>query len=177
LDRLSAGAAPLTLSDINSSLGTEEMPDPAAAPELAPASAPPLSLAQEVAGTMNPARQDFTYDEKAPPPPAQTLWQWDPAFAARLPKEVPQLPSPVSDTDVSPSELQVALAPDGTVEHALLENSSQNPELDQQAILAVRRLRFRPVEGQGLTWGQVTVFWHATAPPAEVVVPTPPSSQ
>ena len=177
LVRLSAVETSLPFSGINSSLGTDEKPAPAAAPDLTPASAPLLSLAQEVTATMNPARQVFTYDEKAPPPPAQTLWQWAPAFAARLPKEVPQLPSPVSDTDVSPSQLQVALAPDGTVEHALLENSSQNPELDQQAIFTVRRLRFRPAEGQGLTWGQVTVFWHTIAPPAEVVVPTPPSPQ
>ena len=177
VDHLSARESALAFADLHSGLGGNEAPATAPAPVEPLTAAPVPSLAQEVATTMNPDRQAFTYDETAPLPSTRTLWEWDPAFAARLPAQVPVLTSPVTDTDVNPTELQVALAQDGTVEHVLLENSSQKPELDQQAILALRKLRFHPVDSAGDTWGRVAVFWHATAPPPEVVVPTPPTAQ
>jgi TonB family protein len=88
------------------------------------------------------------------------------------------LASPVSDTDLSPTELRVAVDPSGTVRNVLLEATCQKPELDQQAILAARKVRFRPSSVQpGLDWGRLTIFWHATAPPTPPPpVPTPTTS-
>ena len=178
IDHLSVRESGRVLADMNSNLGTDQAPPPAAGPAEQPIlSVPAPSLAEEVTATLNPSRQAFVYDESAPLPPNHTTWEWDPAFATRLPAQIPGLPSPVSDTDVNPTELQVALGPDGTVEHVLLENSSQKPDLDQQAILALRKMRFEPGSATGDTWGRVTVYWHATAPPPEVVVPTPPTAQ
>jgi TonB family protein len=81
------------------------------------------------------------------------------------------LASPVSDTDLSPTELRVAVDPSGTVRNVLLEATCQKPEVDQQAVLAARKVRFLPSDQPGLAWGRLTVFWHATAPPA----PPPPT--
>jgi TonB family protein len=99
----------------------------------------------------------------------------DPALALRQSAAAPDLPSPVSDTDLNPTELRVAVDAQGTVQHVMLEESCQKPELDQQAILAARKLRFHPAAQLGLAWGRVTIFWHCTAPPREEVVPTPPT--
>jgi TonB family protein len=90
---------------------------------------------------------------------------------------VPDLPSPVSDTDLKQTVLRVAVGPDGTVEHVLLEQPCQQPELDQQAILATRKVRFAAGDQPGLLWGRATIFWHYTAKPREEVVPTPPTTQ
>lgn len=151
---------------------------PAAAPgenhPLVHAVAP--SLQQEVTANMHPARQPFSYDETVPPPMTKTSWQWGADLAARPPAVVPDLPSPVSDTDLNPTELRVAINADGSVEHVLLEETCQKPELDQQAILAARKLRFGALADSGIVWGHVTVFWRSTSPPREVVEPTPPTT-
>jgi TonB family protein len=163
------------LSEINSSLGTQQLPAAAEADiyPIVPAAEPPLQ--QQVIADLHPARQPFSYDENVPAPDTKTTWQWDPAFAARQATDAPDLPSPVSDTDLSPTELRLAVSADGTVQHVLLEETCQKPELDQLAILAARKLRFHPATQPGLAWGRATVFWHCTPPPREVVVPTPPS--
>jgi hypothetical protein len=173
-DRVSPGELPSDFPVINSPLGAKEWPA-AAGPEtsypLTPTAAMPL--ADQVAADMHPTRQPFTYEEAPPIPATGTTWQWDAAFAGRAPTMAPALPSPVSNTDLNPTELRVALGPDGTVEHVLLENTCQNPDLDQQAIRAAQKIRFGPVQNPGLEWGRVMIFWSCVAPPREVVVPTP----
>ena len=109
----------------------------------------------------------------------ERLWQVDPALAPRLPAKMPDLPAPVADTDLSPTQLQIAVSPDGMVQHAFVDPSWDNDggssrlDLDQQAILAARKIRFARTDQPGLVWGRVTVFWQDTAKPSEVVVPTP----
>ena len=53
------------------------------------------------------------------------------------PSGMPDLPSPISDTDLNPTELRVAVGADGAVEHVLVEQScgSGRLDLDQQAAL------------------------------------------
>jgi TonB family protein len=84
------------------------------------------------------------------------------------------LASPVSDTDLSPTELRIAVDPSGAVRNVLLESTCQKPEFDQQAILAARKVRFHPSDRPGLDWGRLTVFWRTTAPPTPPPpIPTP----
>ena len=91
-----------------------------------------------------------------------------------MPAGVPELPSPVSDTEINPTRLRVAVTPDGSVSDVLLDQSSQKPELDQQAILATQKVRFQPTNAPGLAWGLVTIAWYYTPKPQEVVPPPAP---
>jgi len=168
------GAEAPDLSALAIPTGSPDWPAAAPAPgyDLLPAHTQPVS--QAVAADMTPARQPFSYDESAPPPVTKTGWEWSRDLQARAPASMPDLPSPVVDTDLNPTELRVAVSPDGSVEHVLLEGSCLRPELDQQAILAAAKIRFDPVSSPGPAWGRATIFWHAIAPPREAVEPTPP---
>jgi len=179
LASLAADEPPL---DLNSNLGSKELP-PSAPPEDYRAAAPIVTpLDQQVEEAMRPPRQPFFYDETPPVIAAQTTWQWDDALAERQPAGLPDLPSPISDTDLSPTVLSVAVGPGGAVEHVLVEQSCGDlgatiaKDLDQQAVLAARKIHFKPTDQPDLLWGRVTVFWHYSAKPREEVVPTPPST-
>jgi hypothetical protein len=174
-NRVSADELPPDFSVINSRLGPEELPPPAGtvSPPAAPTAAP--TLQEQVVSDLHPARQPFSYDETPPVTATRTTWQWDDAFAGRQPAVTPELPSPVSNADLSPTQLRIAVDGDGTVRHVLLEDTCQNPELDQQAVRAALKLRFGAMPQPGLEWGRVTIFWHTVAPPREVVEPTPSS--
>jgi hypothetical protein len=169
--------------DLNSNLGSHELP-PAAPPEDYRAARPVVTpLEQRVEEAMRPPRQPFRYRESVPVVAAKTTWQWDATLAARQPAGVPDLPSPISDTDLTPTVLSVAVDPRGTVEHVLVEQSSGGvlgapiaKALNQQAILAARKIRFQPTDQAGLQWGRMTVFWNYSAKPQVEVVPTPPST-
>jgi len=169
--------------ELNSNLGSKELP-PAAPPEDYRVTRPVVTpLEQRVEEAMQPPRQPFFYDETPPVIAARTTWRWDVALAERQPTGLPDLPSPISDTDLSPTELRVAVGPRGAVEHVLVEQScgdlgaSIAKDLDQQAVLAARKIRFKPSDQPGLLWGRITVFWHYSAKPREEVVPTPLSGQ
>ncbi len=172
--------APLSL-DHNISLGSGKIP-PAPPEEYRVSSPAATPLVQLVTEALTPARQPFFYDETPPLIAARTTWQWDDALAQRLPAGLPDLPSPVSDTDLSPTKLRVAVGPNGAVEHVLIEQSSGEygapiaKDLDQQAILAAGKIRFKSSDQPGLVWGNLTVFWRYSAKPREEVVPTPPST-
>jgi TonB family protein len=159
--------------DAGANLGSAKWPAAAPAPVYPVAHPPAPTLAQQAAADMLPPRQPFSYAEAPAPPPLATTCEWDDALAARQPAGMAALGSPVSDTDIAPTELRVAVDPSGTVSNVLLEATCQKPELDQQAILAVRKVRFHAVDQPGISWGRLTVFWRPTAPPREVVVPTP----
>ncbi len=175
---------PITTSDdhsldftiINSNIGPSELPPPAQVEnyQFMHQVIPPIE--QRVGTTLNPQRQPFSYDDTPVAVATKTTWQWDGPLAQRQPSGIPDLPSPISDTDLNPTELRVALGADGTVQHVLIEQTCQKPELDQQAILAARKIRFLPSDQPGLLWGRITIFWHYAAKPREEVVPTPPSA-
>jgi hypothetical protein len=183
LKPLASFAADQPSLDLNSNLGSQELP-PAALPEIyqaAPAVVAPLE--QRVEETMRPPRQPFQYAETAPAVATKTTSQWDAALAARQPVGEPALPSPISDTDLTPTVLSVAVNSAGTVEHVLVEQSCGGDlgapiakDLNQQAVLAARKTRFQPVNQPGLQWGRMTVFWDYSAKPQEDIVPTPPST-
>lgn len=132
------------------------------------------SLRERVAQALQPERQPFTYHENPPPIVRTTVWQWGGDLATRAPAGVPALPSPVSDMEIGPTRLRVALTPEGTVSDVVLDQTSQKPELDQQAIYAVQKVRFQPVNQPGIAWGVVTVAWYYTPKPQEVVPPPAP---
>jgi hypothetical protein len=169
--------------DLDSNPGATELP-PAAPPEAYRASGPIVTpLEQQVEEAMRPPRQPFFYDETAPAIAAQTTWRWDDALAARQPAGLPDLPSPTSDTDLNPTVLSIAVGPGGAVEHALVEQSCGYilgapiaKDLDEQAVLGARKIRFKPTDQPGLLWGRITVFWRYSATPREEVVPTPPTT-
>ncbi len=182
LNPLASLAADEPALDLNSSLAAPVLPPPAP-PEDYRASSPIVTpLEERVEEAMRPPRQPFSYDETPPAIAAKTTWQWDDVLAARQPAGLPELPSPTSDTDLSPTVLRVAVDPAGTVVHALVEQSSGDlgapiaKDLDQQAVLAARKIQFRPTDRPGLLWGRVTVFWRYSAKPREEVVPTPPTT-
>ena len=167
--------------DLNSNLASNELPPPAA-PENYRSALPVVTpLEQRVEDAMRPPRQRFSYDETPPAVATKTTWQWDDALAQRQPTGFPDLPSPTSDTDLSPTQLRVSVGPTGAVEHVMVEQGSGDfgasiaKDLDQQAVLAARKIRFQPSDQPGDLWGRVTVFWRYSAKPREVVVPTPPS--
>ncbi|MCE0496810.1 MAG: energy transducer TonB [Methylacidiphilales bacterium] len=165
-------------STINENIGSQELPQPVAAEGYRFVQESLPSLEQSVQATMVPPRQPFAYEETPPPIAEETFWQWDDALAQRKPLSVPSLPSPISDTDLVPTQLRIAVDADGTVEHVLVEQScgSERLDLDQQAVLAARKIRFKSSDQPGLLWGRVTIFWHYAPKPREEVVPTPPSS-
>jgi TonB family protein len=157
-----------------STLSDSELP-PSAPPEgfqfVHPVN-PPID--QRVFDALNPARQTFTYSENPPAIAANTQWQWDDSLASRQPAGLPDLPSPISDTDLNPTQMRIAVNPGGSVEHVMVEQSSGNAALDQQAVMAAQKIRFHSTDQSGLLWGRMTVFWHYAAKPREEVVPTPP---
>jgi TonB family protein len=132
------------------------------------------SLEERVVESLQPVRQPFAYQENPPPLAKATVWQWGPLLTDRVPAGVPKLPSPVSDTEITPTRLRVAVTPKGNVSDVMLDQSSQKPELDQQAILAARKVRFQPTDQAGLAWGEVTIAWYYTPKPQEVAPPAAP---
>lgn len=132
------------------------------------------SLVERVDDALQPARQPFTYQENGVPVAHATTWQWSDALAGRSPAGVPALPSPVSDTDILPTRLRVAVTPEGTVRDVLIDQTSTKPDLDQQAILAAQKVRFQPVNAPGIQWGLVTIAWYYTPKPQEVAPPPAP---
>lgn len=157
----------------NSDLGTRELPPPAIPVGFQFAHPVVVPLEQRVNDALNPPRQPFVYAESARPIATATTWQWEDALVQRQPAGVAALPLPISDTDLSPTELRVAVNPGGGVEYVLVERSSGRLDLDQLAVLAARKVRFHSTDDSGLLWGGVTIFWHYSATPREEVVPTP----
>lgn len=175
LASLSSNGPAFDLMAGSANIGSSELP-PTAPPEdfqFAHPVNPPLE--QRAEDAMNPPRQSFSYDEQTPAIAPKTTWQWDDALAPRQPAGLPDLPSPISNTDLNPTQMRIAVGPGGAVEHVLVEESSGKLELDQQAVLAARKIRFLSTDQSGLLWGRITVFWHYSAQPREEVVPTPPS--
>jgi len=179
LASLASDKPPLVL---NSNLGSQALPPPAPPEDYRAARPAAMPLAQQVEETMIPPRQPFSYDEAPPVIATGTTWQWDATLAQRQPAGVPDLPSPISDTDLSPTVLRVAVDPGGAVEHVMVEQScgdlgaSIAKDLNQQAVMAARKVRFKPTDRPGLVWGRMTVFWRYSAKPREEVVPTPPTT-
>jgi TonB family protein len=164
------------LSAIHVHAGPVAMPPPAEIASFPFLNQPLPSLTERVQDALQPARQPFTYQENARPIAQSTMWQWGDALAARAPAGVPELPSPVSDTEISPTRLRVAVTPEGTVSDVVLDQSSQKPDLDQQAIYAAQKVRFQPVGQPGIRWGVVTVAWYYTPKPQDVAPPSAPLS-
>ena len=179
LNPLASLAADEPSLDLNPSLGSQELPPPAPPQDYRASSPIAAPLEQRVVEALRPARQPFAYDESPPAVNPKSTWQWDYTLAARQPTGLPPLPSPTSDTDLSPTVLRVAVDPAGAVVHALVEQSSGGlgapiaKDLDQQAVLAARKIQFKPADQPGLLWGRLTVFWNYAAKPREEVVPTP----
>jgi len=177
---LPTGEPGAEVTDIHPNVGTPDFPS-AAQPgdfQFVHPVITPLEVRAEDA--LHPQRQPFTYEEEPAPIADKTTWQWDPALALRSPAGVTDLPSPVSDTDLAPTQLSLAVSPDGTVQDAFVDLLERNPEsgagrldLDQLAVAAARKIRFQATDQPGLVWGRVTVFWHYSASPRDVVVPTP----
>ena len=146
--------------------------------EAKPAASP---LEQQVAEAMEPPRVPFVYDETPRSMARQTTWRWDDPLAQRHPAGVLNLPTLISDTNLTPTRLRVAVSPDGYVEHALLEPISDDLSTPvdaataEQAVAAAQKIRFDPVTTPGLQWGRITIFWNYAAKPREEVVPTPPA--
>jgi TonB family protein len=157
--------------DVTSNLGPAEWPAPAPAPAYSLVRAQAPTPSEQAAAAMLPPRQPFSYAGAPAPPAPATGWQWDAVLAGRQPAGMAALASPVSDTDLSPTELRVAVDSSGAVRNVLLESTCQKPEFDQQAILAARKVRFHASGRPGLDWGRLTVFWRTTAPPT----PPPPT--
>ena len=171
-----AGNFDTSFGEAGPSLSTAELP-PTAPPEgfqfVHPVN-PPLD--QRAEDAMNPSRQTFAYDESPPAMAPNTTWQWDAVLGSRNPAGLPDLPSPISDTDLHPTQLRIAVGPGGAVEHVLVEQSCGKAEFDQQAAMAARKIRFQSTDQSGLTWGRLTVFWHYSTKVREEVVPTPPAT-
>lgn len=174
---LSSDEPAIDFMSIASTIGHQELPSPAVPENFQFAHRVSQPLEQRASEAMIPPRQPFSYEESPPPIATKTTWRWDDDLALRVPAGVPDLPSPISDIDLSPTRLRVAISPSGAVEHVFVEQSCGGGrlDLDQQAVLATRKIRFRATRQTDIFWGQITIFWHYSAKPQEEVVPTPPS--
>ena len=169
-------------TSIDSNLSSNQLPPPAAPEDFrfAHPILPPLE--QRIGDSLHPDRQPFAYGVQTPPNSGHTTWQMDATLAQRQPTGLPSLPAIVSDTELNPTELRIAVGPGGDVEHVLVEQSCDtmgSPSaqgLDQQAALAARKIHFQSVDQPGLVWGRLTVFWSYAPKPREEILPTPPSS-
>jgi TonB family protein len=150
------------------------LPSPAEVGSFPLLNQPLPTLTERVKEALRPSRVPFAYQENPAPLVHATAWQWGDALASRAPAAAPTLPSPVSDTEINPTRLRVAVAPDGTVSDVLLDESSKDPGLDQQATLAALKLRFQPTDAPGTAWGMVTVAWYYTPKPKEIAPPSAP---
>jgi hypothetical protein len=177
-DDLSADLPPLMPSISQDSAAIAQPASPETYREVLPAASP---LEQEVAGAMNPPRQAFVFDHTPTPMVHQTTWQWDDALAQRHPSGAANLTSLVSDTNLTPTRLRVAVDENGVVRHVLLEPISDDLSTPvdsataEQAASAAQKIRFDPTLTPGEQWGRVTIFWNYTPKPREVIVPTPPA--
>jgi hypothetical protein len=166
--------------DTSPSFGVLPQPAP---PETYRAAQPTASsIEQQVAASLIPPRQSFTYDEAPTPVSANTTWQWDDALAQRHPTGAPALPNLVSDSNLTPTRLSVAVNSAGAVEHVVVEpiiddvSTPVDKDVAGQAVNAARKIRFDPVTTPGLQWGRITIFWRYAAKPREDVQPTPPTT-
>jgi hypothetical protein len=175
---LSSDMPAIEYASINTGFGPRQLPSPAQLEDYSFTQPALLPLDQRVATTLSPPRQPFSYNETPPVIAAKTTWQWDSTLAQRQPTGAPDLPSLVSDTDLSPTELRVAVSADGTVQHVIVEQScgSGRLDLDQQAILAAEKIRFQRSDDPTPVWGRITVFWNYAPKPREEVIATPPST-
>jgi TonB family protein len=166
------------LGSLDAALATGPGPQPVPAPDFNFLPGATGTVAQRAGEALKPDRAAFTYATAPVHPPAATTWGWDAALAARHPANLAALPSPVSDTDLDPTRLRVAIDPEGTVDHVFIDQSCGQPELDQLAVLAAGKARLAadPAQ-QGDLWGDLAVYWHYTPTPREIVVPTPPTTQ
>lgn len=145
------------------------------------------ALSSRLQKTLQPARAPFTYQVPPLQMSTQSTWQWNETLAARAPLTTPELPSPVSNTPLTPTQVRLAVDETGTVRYALLEQSCGKPELDQQALSAAQKIRFQPLppeltlpsaspDSARLAWGTATLFWYSIPTPQEQVLPTPPTN-
>lgn len=172
-----------------------DMPPPTTSTPLAsggmPLPAPPetyrqvqpavVPLEQRILEAMMPPRQPFVYDPTPQATTGRTTWKWDDALAQRHPVGVPDLPTLVSDTNITPTRVRIAISPRGTVDQVLVEPISNDlsapvaGDMEAQAVDAARKIRFDAVATPGEQWGRLTIFWNYTPKPREEVVPTPPA--
>ncbi len=98
-----------------------------------------------------------------------------------IPPVRPDLPTLVSDTNITPTRLRIAVDARGTVDQVLVEPISNDlsapvaGDMEAQAVDAARKIRFDPSTTPGLQWGRLTIFWNYAPKPREEVVPTPPA--
>jgi hypothetical protein len=84
----------------------------------------------------------------------------------------PKLPALPGSVAVKPTLVRIAVGPDGTVRHALLERSAGNDAADAQALALAPQLRFTPLVlrdahpgnlTENLVWGFAKFVWAVTA--------------
>ena len=170
-------AAEPDLGSLDTALAASPGPQPVPAPDFNFLPGATGSVAQRAGEALNPDRASFAYAPAPIHPPATTTWGWDAALAQRHPVNLAPLPSPVSDTDLDPTRLRVAVDAQGTIDHVFVDQSCGQPELDQLAVLAAGKARMAsdPAQ-QGDRWGDLSVYWRYTPTPREIVVPTPPTA-
>jgi TonB family protein len=74
----------------------------------------------------------------------------------------PDLPAVKVDTDLRPTRVRLAVAPDGRVRYATLDRSCGSDAVDAQALDVAGQLRFEPASAAdplALTWGVVKFYW------------------
>jgi len=79
----------------------------------------------------------------------------------------PALPVIDSETALRPAVVRVAIGPDGTVAHAVLDRSCGNDNADTLALDAARRLRFAlsvETDRRTLLWGTARILWATKLP-------------
>lgn len=123
-----------------------------------PASAPLVTDARVFQGPIEIRREPST--GPSTPPRIPTRLVFSPSLAPRVPSGTeagsfetrsPDLPPPAS--------FLIALSPEGTPRHVVIDRSSGDGELDQAAIRRLRSLSFLPAGGGETEWGFVEFQW------------------
>lgn len=67
--------------------------------------------------------------------------------------------SALEQQNLKPTAFLVAVAPEGTVKYALPQSSSGNETLDAQALSALRKGKFSPIQADRDAWGIISFYW------------------
>lgn len=72
---------------------------------------------------------------------------------------MPALSSQSTDRPLFPTVIRVSVSPQGVVETALIESSSGNIEVDEEAITIANQLRFVASPDEKMVWSTLTFYW------------------
>jgi len=111
------------------------------------------------------SHESFPELVELPPGIDQTVVKFLGAIALRTVIQYPSLPTAKSHTPLRPTQVRIAVDPEGTVRFAMVDRSCGNQNIDQEALQISKNIRFdvQTINNDGmLTWGIAKFLWAVT---------------